>query len=287
MPIAPLAVLAPAKINLTLHITGRRDDGYHLLDSLVVFADLGDHLTVTPGAPGLTIDGPEAAGLAPDASNLILRAAGYFAPHFAFHLTKNLPVAAGIGGGSADAAATCRALGALGAGQIAAPDLLALGADVPVCIASAPARMSGIGERLRPARGLPPLAALLVNPRQAVSTAQVFSGLNGQYGPPMPTLLPHVATPADLARWLTGQRNDMEAAAIRIAPIIGTVKAAIAAQAGCLLARMSGSGATCFGLFGDPAQAQRAQDTLLRAHPNWWVRACTLGDQSAAVGPAR
>ena len=292
-------VLAPAKINLTLHVTGRRDDGYHLLDSLVVFADVGDDLRVRidDGEP-LTVDGPEAALVPTDPTNLVLRAAGLFTdlPGASFVLTKTLPVASGIGGGSADAAAAVRALLALRSEEIGATslsdprmagmarDLLALGADIPVCLMSQGARMSGIGEHLQPLSGLPDLHAVLVNPRLGVSTPAVFRALRQRDNPPMP----EVPQGPDLDRligWLRAQRNDLEPPAMALLPEIGRVRAALESQAGCLLARMSGSGATCFGLFETRSDADDAARSIAGRQPDWWVRSARLGDQGQAAQP--
>ncbi len=265
---------APAKINLTLHVTGRRPDGYHLLDSLVVFADLGDVLRVAPAeSASLRVTGPMAAGVPAGPENLVLRAAALMGVAAEVELEKHLPAAAGIGGGSSDAAATLRALAEL-TGRPPPAEVARLGADVPVCLAARPARMRGIGERVDPVSGLPDLAAVLVNPGAAVSTPEVFSRLERRENPPMPEPLPRWETVADLVRWLVTQRNDLEAAARALAPEIGMALAALAAMPGCGLARMSGSGATCFGLFPDRAAAGAAAAALAR--PGWWVRAVTL-----------
>lgn len=269
-------VLAPAKINLTLHVIGQRADGYHLLDSLVVFADLGDRLTLTPAdAPALHVAGPMAKGVPNGPENLVLRAAASMGVRLDIRLDKHLPAAAGIGGGSSDAAAVLRGIAAL------RPDLglpmdqgLSLGADVPVCLRARAARMEGIGERVTPVDDLPPLHAVLVNPGVAVSTAAIFRGLARKDNPPMPAVLPGWSDAAALALWLAGQRNDMQAAAVAEAPVVGQVIAAIAATDGCLLARMSGSGATCFGLYADAERAGLATASLAR--PGWWVRAVRL-----------
>jgi 4-diphosphocytidyl-2-C-methyl-D-erythritol kinase len=257
---------APAKINLTLHVTGRRDDGYHLLDSLVVFADIGDRITLSPGRGGLTltVTGPMAAGVPSGNSNLALRAARLAgAADLSITLEKHLPAAAGIGGGSSDAAAVLRALGAIDA------DALALGADVPVCLPARSARMSGIGEVVAPLTGIPPLPAVLVNPGVAVPTAAVFAGLQCHDHAAMPPI-PGFAGVADCAAWLATQRNDLEPPALKLAPAIGQVLAALR-DSGALLARMSGSGATCFGLYKDPDAARAAASTLAANRHEWWV----------------
>lgn len=250
-------VFAPAKVNLALHITGQRDDGYHLLDSLVVFVDVGDWVTVGPGQ-GLTISGPEALPVSAD--NLCLRAAA--GASVAIHLDKRLPVSSGIGGGSADAAAVLRALG-----RVPADRGLSLGADVPMCLDGRPLRAQGVGEVLTPLP-VPPLWLVLANPRQAVSTPQVFRALTARDNPPLP--VPRQwKDAADLAGWLAGTRNDMQAAAEGLVPDIRVLCAEIAACDGCLLARMSGSGATCFGIFAQEAEA-RAAAVALQA-PGRWV----------------
>lgn len=285
----PVRVFAPAKVNLALHVTGRRADGYHLIDTLVAFADVGDELTVAPGAGlTLTLRGPEAGGVPVDGSNLALRAAAILAAGrgAALDLVKNLPAAAGIGGGSADAAAALRAMmvlrGTDGASEAAA--ILALGADVPMCLAPRPLRARGIGERLE-AVDLPPVAAVLVNPRVGVATAEVFRALERRMETPLPEAVPAFADAADLADWLARQRNDLEGAALRVQPVVATVLAAVAATEGCLLARMSGSGATCFGLYASREAAARAAARIGAARPGWWVAATMLGDQTARAVP--
>ncbi len=270
---------APAKLNLALHVTGQRPDGYHLLDSLVVFADVGDRVTVAPAeALTLTVTGPEAAGLTAGEDNLAFRAARAFGAGrgAAITLEKTLPVASGIGGGSADAAATLRALSRLW--RLPLPEaaaVLALGADVPVCIAGRPARMGGIGEVLAPVPALPEVAVLLVNPRVEVPTPAVFRALSRKDNPPLELLPPVFADAGALAAWLSRQRNDLEAPAIAVAPVIADVLAAIAAT-GPLMARMSGSGATCLGLFATPGDATAAARALAARHPGWWARAAAV-----------
>jgi 4-diphosphocytidyl-2-C-methyl-D-erythritol kinase len=292
-------VFAPAKVNLTLHVTGRRADGYHLLDSLVSFADVGDELVVSPGRGGLTLTvrGPEAAGVPADSTNLALRAAAILAggQGAAIDLLKALPAASGIGGGSADAAAALRAMLALrGIGRAAltagtegfegrATEILALGADVPMCLFPRPLRARGIGERIDPV-ALPTVAAVLVNPRVGVATADVFRALDRRDGAGMPEAVPAFADAAALAAWLGGQRNDLEAAAIRVQPVVATVLAALEAT-GCLIARMSGSGATCFGLYAGPREAARAAARIRGERPGWWVAETMLGDQTARAVP--
>lgn len=265
---------APAKINLTLHVTGQRADGYHLLDSLVVFADVGDRVRAEP-ADGfsLTVDGPMAAGVPAGADNLVLRAARLSgAPGARLTLTKILPPASGIGGGSSDAAATFRALSDLYDLPLPSDEnALALGSDLPVCLRPGPQRMRGIGEGVQPLPPLPALAMVLVNPRIEVPTPAVFRALAHKDGSPMPDRLPTFAGREALIAFLRSQRNDLEAPARQITPVIGVVLEALSAQPGCGLARMSGSGATCFGLFADKADADASARTIADAHPGWWV----------------
>ena len=262
---------APAKVNLTLHVTGQRADGYHLLDSLVVFADVGDRVSLRPDAAlSLKITGPQAAALPVSDDNLVLRAARLMGGAAAITLDKVLPVASGIGGGSADAAACLRALAQLGRALPTEAEVLRLGADVPVCLRGVPLRMQGVGEVLTALPPLPEAWLVLVNPGVGVATPAVFRGLARKDNPPMPELPPMAAAPA-LAAFLHQMRNDLEPAAQAVAPVIGAVKAALAAQPGCLLARMSGSGATCFGLFGSAGAAEAAARAVQSAEPGWWV----------------
>jgi len=211
--------------------------------------------------------------LGPD--NLVMRAAALIGAEAAITLEKNLPVAAGIGGGSSNAAACLRALSRMtGAGLPG--DVLPLGADVPVCLLARAARMRGIGEDVTPLPGTPALDAVLVNPGLGVSTPAIFDRLEQRNNAPMPTELPRFETAEDLTRWLATQRNDLEAPAMAEAPVIADVLLRIAATRDCGLARMSGSGATCFGLYPDQQRAREASETLTRAHPDWWVMPCRL-----------
>lgn len=263
---------APAKVNLYLHVTGKRADGYHLLDSLAVFPAAGD--VVTAGAAetlSLDISGPFGAALRGEADNLLLRAARALAPGrgAALSLEKNLPVASGIGGGSADAAAALQVLSALWGISDADFRALALqlGADVPVCLASRPARMQGIGEILHPAPALPEFGMVLVNPGVAVPTPAVFKARQGGFSAP-PALPEAWADVAAMVADLAACTNDLQAAAIGIAPVIGEVLAVLAALPGARLARMSGSGATCFAIFDTPAQAAMAAG---ETPESWWA----------------
>jgi 4-diphosphocytidyl-2-C-methyl-D-erythritol kinase len=282
-------VFAPAKINLALHVIGQREDGYHLLDSLVCFAGIGDTLTVTEGEKGgLSLSGPFAEALRDTEDNLIGRVARFFAPNkpLAFHLEKELPVASGIGGGSADAAACYRALQCLGTGPgDAAADLemlLGLGADIPVCIDSAPAFLRGIGETVSPIPGLPPLHAVLVNPGLPVATPSVFKALSSKTNAPLDPL-PEDLDTGGFLHWLRAQRNDLEVPARSLLPVIGDVLHALSGSEGCVLARMSGSGATCFGLFETADAATLAARRVSRSNPGWWVRATDLDGGSRAA----
>jgi 4-diphosphocytidyl-2-C-methyl-D-erythritol kinase len=282
---------APAKINLTLHVVGRSTDGWHALESLVAFSRGGDTLTFDEGQPlALSIEGPTAAASGALDDNLVLRAARHFADCYpgaklgSFHLRKRLPVAAGLGGGSSDAAAALRLLARANALSIEDAPVVeaarATGADVPVCLASRARVMRGKGEQLGPLLALPPLICLMVNPGVPVATASVFSRMNIAPGAATgfgghPDLYP--AMPLDaLMTALRKGRNDMEAAACLLAPVIGDVLAVLSAAPGCRLARMSGSGATCFALFKDCRSATRARKAILRAHPSWWVKTCVL-----------
>nr|WP_325601823.1 4-(cytidine 5'-diphospho)-2-C-methyl-D-erythritol kinase [Rhodopila sp.] len=275
-----LTEAAPAKVNLYLHVVGRRDDGYHLLDSLVVFAGIGDRLTVEPSdALTLRVTGPFAAGLAAEADNLVLRAARALAglcgavPRGALTLEKNLPVASGIGGGSADAAAALRLLCRFWSVNPAGSDLAELGrgigADIPVCLSGRPAVMAGIGEVLTPVERLPRLGIVLVNPGVAVSTPMVFKARSGPFSAPVEGASRGWPTAGGLIAALQAASNDLEAPARGLAPEIGGVLDRLRAEPGCLLARMSGSGATCFGLFGTEAEAQAAAPRIAR--PGWWA----------------
>jgi len=287
------AVFAPAKINLYLHVTGRRDDGYHLLDSLVAFADIGD--TVTAAAAGklsLTVSGPEAAGLQPIRDdNLVLRAARRLAEHYgiepraALTLDKHLPVASGIGGGSSDAAAALRGLAALWQRPLddAAAIALELGADVPACLGGRPVWVGGIGERLDPAPMLPPLGIVLANPRRELPTAAVFRARQGEF-----SIAAHradISNPEALFAMLERCRNDLTEAAISLVPEIEAVLDRLARLPNARLARMSGSGATCFALFADRAAASRAAAELAQAEPAWWVRGGFLLSEPVPVRP--
>ncbi|MBO1073516.1 4-(cytidine 5'-diphospho)-2-C-methyl-D-erythritol kinase [Roseomonas marmotae] len=285
---------APAKVNLHLHVTGRRADGYHLLDSLVVFAGAGDRLRLEP-APGLSLvlEGPEGAALAAEPDNLVLRSARLLAehagirPHGRLRLEKNLPVASGIGGGSADAAAALRLLDHAWGLRLEPPALAALaarlGADVPVCLENRPRRMQGVGEVLSDAPALPDCGMVLANPRLALPTPAVFRARRGDGTPPA-TLPAGWADARAMARDLLACRNDLEEAAIGLCPAVAEVLTALRALPGCLLARMSGSGATCFGLFPSASQAAHAAELLPKA---WWRWGGGLYDPGRAAYSAQ
>lgn len=293
-----LAAFAPAKVNLTLAVLGRREDGYHLLSSLVAFAEVGDELRLAPGGDvSLSITGPRAAALATDADNLVLKAARALAAQVpglrlgAFRLTKRLPVASGIGGGSADAAAALRLLARANGLAPEDPRLMEAaretGADVPVCLAGRVCVMEGIGERLGPALPCPALPTVLVNPGVPVETRAVFAALAippgaARVSPPAPEITPGLTIGAVIAR-LREAGNDLEAPATGLAPAIARTIDAVAGTPGCRLARMTGSGATVFGLYETDAGASAAAARLTKARPGWWIVATRLG--AAQEGP--
>lgn len=263
-----MKLFAPAKVNLALHVTGRRDDGYHLLDSLVVFAGVGDWLSFT-AADGLSlrVQGPRADGVPEDARNLVWQAAKWLGDGrgAAITLEKNLPHAGGIGGGSADAACALRGLSELWGVEVPA-GAEALGADLPVCLQGRPARMRGIGEVLEPVPPLPPLWLVLVNAGEEVPTGPVFRALQTSENTGLPA--PRWEGGESFIQWLNATRNDLQGAAMAVSPVIGDVLERIGRTPGCRLARMSGSGGTCFGLF-DTEEAARA---CAAAMPEaWWA----------------
>ena len=272
-----LQEFAPAKINLYLHITGKRTDNYHLLDSLVVFANVGDKVeAVISDDLSLEIVG-EYNNAIDLYDNSVLKTAiilqeAYKVPFAAeLKLYKNLPVGAGIGGGSADAAATIRILQKLWLINNLHKDIpVVLGADVPACLYNSPLYMSGIGENIEPAK-LPNLHILLVNNRQPLLTAEVFRSYRGEFS--APTSHPNFTNQNDLIDFLKTTKNDLQNIAIEIMPEIAIMLAEIAKQPDCLLARMSGSGATCFGLFPNQESLELAKASLRKAQPNWWIEA--------------
>ena len=276
---------APAKINLSLHVVGRRPDGLHLLDSLVAFAGIGDCLTFSP-APDirLSLTGAFATHVPAD-ENLVVRAAEWLCSTrgAAIALEKNLPVASGMGGGSADAAAALRGLSRIWGLPLPAPeDALRLGADVPVCIRCEPARMRGIGERIEALRCIPEMPAVLVNPGTPLSTSGVF-GRMPEFDPEggIGAMPGRVLDLAEAIGWLGGQRNDLEPAAREIVPEVAETCRALASS-GAGIARMTGSGATCFGVFASDAAAGAAADRIRRTRPDWWVVQTVIGNRSGA-----
>lgn len=287
---ASLVDAAFAKINLTLRLLGRRADGYHELESLVAFADVGDMLRLQTGASlALEIDGPYAEACGAPADNLVLKAAAALSAQVAglrlgrFRLTKELPVASGMGGGSADAAAALRLLVHCNRQIFSSVDFadprvqaaaLAVGADVPVCLASKSCIMRGIGEQLSPV-GVPALAAVLVNPGVALSTRDVFAKFAGSQDSKPIADVPH--DPKAMIAFLAQHGNDLTPAAIACAPVIEAVLAELRDLPGSLLARMSGSGATCFALFDSAGEAAAAASLVQNKHKDWWVTAATLG----------
>ncbi|HWK94894.1 MAG TPA: 4-(cytidine 5'-diphospho)-2-C-methyl-D-erythritol kinase [Pseudolabrys sp.] len=285
---APFTDTARAKINLTLRIVGRRADGYHELESLVVFADLADTLTLEPAAhTSLDIAGPFAGAIDAASDNLVLKAfnaLAALAPGLKggrFRLDKNIPVAGGVGGGSADAAAALRLAARLNGISFDDARLmtaaLRTGADVPVCFASRACVMTGVGERLSPPLPLPELPALLVNPRVGVPTRDVFAALAKSGSPKDSGPLGIVPRDAEgLIDYLRRHGNDLTAPAIFCAPVIGDVLKALEAQPGVRLARMSGSGATCLALFAKAAEAKAAEVALTARYPGWWAAATIL-----------
>ena len=283
---ASLVAKAPAKINLTLRVLGRRADGYHLLESLVVFADLADTLSLQPGGDAaLDIGGPFAAACGPVAGNLVLKAVGALRARVAglkagrFVLEKNIPVAAGLGGGSADAAAALRLVAR--ANDLPPDDARlaaaapTIGADVPVCLASRARIMRGVGEELSAPLDLPQLPALLVNPGVTLATRDVFAAFAGDLDA-APSLAEMPRDFAALLEWLGGHGNDLRQPAIACVPVIAVVLKALRALPGVLLARMSGSGPTCFALFASAGEAATAARLLQAERKDWWVHPTTL-----------
>jgi 4-diphosphocytidyl-2-C-methyl-D-erythritol kinase len=287
----PLTTRAPAKINLSLHILGRRADGYHDIESLVAFAGVGDTLTLSPSDHlSLTVEGPAASSTGPTDKNLVLKAArNLFSGEEglragAFRLVKRLPAAAGIGGGSSDAAAALRLLARVNDLPLDHPAVVdaarATGSDVPVCLAGCACLMRGVGDRLGPPLRLPRLFAVLVNPGVPLETASVFQTLglepgkraDGEDHPAIDSDL----TAGDLLDRLARARNDLEPLALALAPAVGEALAMLGQAPGCRLARMSGSGATVFGLFDDCAGAAAAARLVRAARPGWWVKGTSL-----------
>ena len=289
-PSAPLVESAPAKVNLMLRVVGRRRDGYHEIESLVAFAEFGDRLRLWSGS-GLTlaVNGPTAVKAGDIDGNLVLKAAREMSARQngltlgAFRLDKRLPVAAGLGGGSADAAAALRLIARANGLTRDDPQLYAAaratGADVPVCLDSRPRIMRGIGDILSEPLTLPTLPAVLVNPGVALATKEVFAGWATASSPSPKAGFAALGAPptrAALLEFLLAQANDLERPAIALAPVIADVLAVLRNCVGCKVARMSGSGATCFALFASAAAAHRAARALRSKFPNWWIRPTTL-----------
>lgn len=285
-----LNIFAPAKVNLYLHLTGRRDDGYHLLDSLVAFADIGDRVRIEPATDfTFAVEGPFARAFtaqekdaSPNSSNLVVRAVWAMAeamrrpPAIRVTLEKNIPLAAGIGGGSSDAAAVIWGLIQLWNIKLTAAQwlpklMLGLGADVPVCLPCQPVRMRGIGDEFSPVPSYGDIPILLVNPGARCPTADVFRLYDGGFRSSAPALAEGQG-PAALAAALRDTGNDLTVPAMAIVPDIATVLEMLEQQPQCLLSRMSGSGATCFGIFEDETSVLDAAEHIMRAHPGWWVR---------------
>ena len=287
-----LRVSAPAKINLYLHIVGLRPDGYHGIDSLVGFAGIGDEISVAPNDTiRMTLTGPFAASLDAGEDNLVMRAARALGeqvgtdPGAAITLTKRLPVAAGLGGGSADAAATLIALARFWRTTVSDRTIkalaLRLGADVPVCLRSGAARVSGIGEMMAPAAPLPAAHVVLANPGARLATPDVYAAYDAEPTPSVARVgrtrdVQAIPTAVELAHCLAEQSNDLEAAARSLLPEIGEVLEVMRRLHGNLLARMSGSGPTCFGLFADATEAAEAAARVTALRPGWWVAATRL-----------
>jgi 4-diphosphocytidyl-2-C-methyl-D-erythritol kinase len=284
-----LSVFAPAKINLYLHITGRLDNGYHLLDSLVAFADIGDEISIVSAhgfefsieGPYANAFGPKDRDCSPDSSNLVVQAVWMLAraaqkvPNVRIRLTKNLPLASGIGGGSSDAAAVIWGLLEWWKIPKQAPYvqglMMRLGADVPVCLNCRPARVRGIGDVLDPAPGLAEIPVVLVNPGRPCVTSEAFSRFAGKFREPV-AFPPGLEKTEALVSFLRQQDNDLLKPALEMVPEIGNILSALDAEEGCVFTRMSGSGATCFGLFENEVLAMKAAQDLARNNPDWWVK---------------
>jgi 4-diphosphocytidyl-2-C-methyl-D-erythritol kinase len=288
LAVAAVAEAAPAKINLALHVVGRRADGYHLIESLSVFTAFGDRIAVEPAARDVvSVRGPFAAEVPDGPENLVVRArdalravAGRRAGDpVLIALEKNIPAMSGVGGGSSDAAAVLRALARhwdldIGAARLAEIGL-SLGADVPMCLRSSPLMARGVGEDIEDIDGFPPLFLVLVNPRVAVATPRVFAALASRDNPPLPPLPERIAA-APLLDWLAATRNDLMTPALSLEPAIGGTLDVLAGE-GALFSRMSGSGATCFGVFADGAAARDAAAAIAAARPDWFVTATGTG----------
>lgn len=285
----PRTIFAPCKINLFLHLTGRKKDGYHKLDSLVVFTDFGDTVSLEPANEfDFSVQGAFAKNLhnTDFSNNLVVRAAKMLSQatgnplHLKITLTKNIPLSSGLGGGSSDAAATISGLldyWKLPRNAPYLPVLLtSLGADVPVCMACEPMQMRGIGDILLPASTLPEIPAVIVNPLRPCPTKDVFLGRTGSSYRPEVDLPESLSDIDPLIAFLKKQHNDLEPYAKRIVPEIGNVLTALSLTQGCLLPRMSGSGASCFGLYDSEEQAKAAAAKITHENPDWWVQTCWI-----------
>jgi len=282
------SIRAPAKIKLFLHVGDKRSDGYHALESLIVFAETSDRIEITP-APDLKlkITGPFAKALIRDSDNLVLKAARILQAKYPHEgqgahiaLEKNLPLASGLGGGSADAAATLRGLNGLWRLELPEDELLGIaaeiGSDVPACLLSSPCWMEGRGERVAKLAAMPPFELVLVNPGVAVPTGPVFAALNARSGVGAMAPPPVLASVWELVAYLADAGNDLEAPAGRFAPVIEDVLSALGHEPACVLAQMSGSGATCFGLFDGSIYAAGAAERIAEEHPHWWVKSTRI-----------
>ena len=280
-----LRAVAPAKLNLYLHVTGRRADGYHLLDSLIAFADASDIVSVQPAPElSLSVDGPFAAALGDVDDNLVLQAARHLAavanvePRAAIQLTKHLPVSAGLGGGSTDAAAALRLLGSLWNVRLERASLeaidLALGADVAICRHGRAAFVSGIGERIDPVFSLPTGHLVLVNPGLPLRTVDVYAGYTGRFAATARFEIPENLS--ELSQLLAARQNDLTESAVALRPEVQVGLSGLRSTQGCLLARMCGSGPTCYGLFADGVGARQAAATFAAQNPGWWVTVSRL-----------
>jgi len=282
------SIRAPAKINLFLHVGDKRSDGYHALESLIVFAETSDRIEISP-APDLKlkITGPFAKALIRDSDNLVLKAARMLQAKYPHEgqgahiaLEKNLPLASGLGGGSADAAATLRGLNGLWRLELPEDELLGIaaeiGSDVPACLLSSPCWMEGRGERVAKLAAMPPFELVLVNPGVAVPTGPVFAALNARSGVGAMAPPPVLASVWELVAYLADAGNDLEAPAGRFAPVIEDVLSALGHEPACVLAQMSGSGATCFGLFDGAIYAAGAAERIAEEHPHWWVKSTRI-----------
>jgi 4-diphosphocytidyl-2-C-methyl-D-erythritol kinase len=280
-------LLAPAKVNLTLHVIGQQEDGLHLLDSLVTFPKIGDTLSfLNSEQHNLSITSNESINVPTDNKNLILKAAGIINSKYSrsILLKKILPIAAGIGGGSADAAATIRDAISLGY-KVSSQDIVKLGADVLACLESQPLRMTGIGDQLKLINPWPRDGyIILVNPRVPLATKKVFAALEQKNNRPMPPRLPVFSTFKELVYFVKRHRNDLEDTAIKLEPIIQKVLFEIGKNKNCLISRMSGSGPTCFGLFENYTKAYAAKLRLMNDFPNWWIISSELTIKKSDLG---